>query len=337
MSNDVLSLFGSRQVRLFGFARAALLHGLELMGISRGDSLLVPSFICDVVLAPLNRMGVEPVFYSVGQDLRPNLQEAERLLRPQTRALLAVNYFGFPQDWRALRAWTDGKGLRLIEDNAHGFVSCEGEQPLGLSGDISICSFRKSLPVPDGAALVLNDTDLAAADRTAGDASRLAVVPTVKMLVRHLAERAGLGEVVRRIQKVRHKDESLSGHEEEHELESYLVPCTLYSRLALLWVNIPKFRKMRRQHYESWLQWCVGRSGVCPIWQDLPAGVVPLALPLHVGDPAAVDRLRAECHGAEVRHWPRLPESITNNVSALPSFHRNIWTISLNVPAPKRG
>jgi hypothetical protein len=154
------------------------------------------------------------------------------------------------------------------------------------------------------------------------------------MLIRHLAGRAGFGQAVRRIQKARKKDENSAGYEEEREIEPYLVPCAWYSRLILQRLNIPKFRKVRRQHYESWLQWCAGRSGVSPIWQDLPAGVAPLALPVHVGDRPTVDRLRAECHGAEVRHWPHLPESITNDASALSSFHRNIWTVSLNVPAP---
>jgi len=46
------------------------------------------------------------------------------------------------------------KGLLLIEDCAQALLSKFGESPLGSFGDVAIFSIRKTLPVPDGGALV---------------------------------------------------------------------------------------------------------------------------------------------------------------------------------------
>src|SRR5581483_6103533 len=129
----------------------APVEALRAARIKGGDAVLLPEFICRDVLASLHAVGADAVWYPVSSDLLPASSPATW---PQARALLAVNYFGFPQDFEPFRAYAARTGAVLIEDNAHGFLSRDQTgRWLGTRGCAGLFSIRKSLPVPDGAAL----------------------------------------------------------------------------------------------------------------------------------------------------------------------------------------
>ena len=73
-------------VRFFAFARTALAAGLGLLGLKPGDNVLVPSFICDVVMAPFMELSIEPRFYDLDEKLEPDLDAA--ILRDRVVAAL---------------------------------------------------------------------------------------------------------------------------------------------------------------------------------------------------------------------------------------------------------
>lgn len=84
------------------------------------------------------------------------MEDLGRRIGKRTRAVLCTHYFGFPQALKALRALCDEHSVYLIEDCAHALFSCSGDGYLGTWGDASVFSLRKTLPVPNGGALVLN-------------------------------------------------------------------------------------------------------------------------------------------------------------------------------------
>ena len=47
-------------------------------------------------------------------------------------------------------------GLPLIEDCALSLLSADGDTPLGTTGDVAIFCLYKTLPVPNGGAMVVN-------------------------------------------------------------------------------------------------------------------------------------------------------------------------------------
>src|SRR3569623_1184814 len=140
-------------VRFYSLARHALVAGLRLYGIGQGDKVLLPEFICRDVLGALAAVGAQPVWYPVGPDLQPSRAPSEW---PDARAVLAVNYFGFPQPLDPFRDYAAKQGAVLIEDNAHGFLSRdESGHWLGTRGDLGISSLRKTLLMSDGAMLMV--------------------------------------------------------------------------------------------------------------------------------------------------------------------------------------
>ena len=138
--------------RLFSFARHALVAGFRCLGIGVGSRVLLPELICRDLLAALYVVGAEPLYYPVNAYLEPSTPPDTW---PEAAAVLVVNYFGFAQDLAPFHIYTRRSGARLIEDNAHGFLSRdEAGTVLGTRGDVGIFSFRKTYPWASGAALV---------------------------------------------------------------------------------------------------------------------------------------------------------------------------------------
>ena len=77
----------------FAFARHALVAGLQHLGIQPGDEIGIPELICRDVLASIAEVGAKAQFYPVDQALRPTGCGTAG----SARAVLMVNYFGFPQ------------------------------------------------------------------------------------------------------------------------------------------------------------------------------------------------------------------------------------------------
>lgn len=134
----------------YSFGRHALLDALRLAGVSTGDTVALPAFVCRDVLAPIHHLGATATFYDVDRRLRPRVAE----LTATARAIVAVNYFGFPQHLHEVRELAARIEAVLIEDNAHGHLSRdEMGNPLGSRTGLGFTSFRKTLRTINGAYL----------------------------------------------------------------------------------------------------------------------------------------------------------------------------------------
>jgi hypothetical protein len=134
----------------YAYARHALVAALRMARVQPGDAVLLPHFICRDVLASLKAVQAVPVFYHVDE----NLQVPPSIKLPPARAVLAVNYFGFPADLEQLQRQLTDQNSVIIEDNAHGWLSAdEYGVALGTRTSLGITSFRKTIRSYDGAFL----------------------------------------------------------------------------------------------------------------------------------------------------------------------------------------
>src|SRR3970282_22681 len=86
-----------------------------------------------------------------------DLEDAERRISPRTRALYVIHYAGFAQPMDEVRSLARRRGLLVVEDCALSLLAAEGTRPLGSTGHLGVFCFYKTLPVPNGGALVVND------------------------------------------------------------------------------------------------------------------------------------------------------------------------------------
>ena len=142
----------------------ALSLALKVWGIAPGDAVFVPDFTFFASAEVVSLEGATPVFVDVDADtfnispidLERAIEEtlAEGQLRP--RVIIAVDLFGLPANYPAIRRIADKYQLLILEDGAQGFGGSIGSQRACSFGDIATTSFFPAKPLGcygDGGAL----------------------------------------------------------------------------------------------------------------------------------------------------------------------------------------
>lgn len=314
--------FDQKNIYYFGYARTALWEGLRLLQISEGDNALLPAYICNVVLAPFNHLGVKVKFYDVDDNLIPDIQQIKGLIDKNTRAILAVNYFGFPQQIKGILEICRNSKIYFIEDNAHGFLSSNQEKSLGSFGDIAIFSFRKTLSIPNGAALVINRRDLASSGLTQSYHGNTSA--DIRFLITSLKDQLRSWPVLMKIKQKLftsnnpiYTEESV---EEENNLHNYFIKFSKLSALTMRYLDYKKIIDSRRKTYQYLLEYFIDSKGVELIYKKLDKGIVPYVFPVRVKDREkfVVD---IYAKGISSFPWPTLPrEVISADGERLPGY-----------------
>lgn len=164
---------GVRHCITCGNGTDALTMAMMAWGIKEGDAVFVPDFTFFSSGEIVSHAGAVPVFVDVDMDTfnisAESLEKAvkktldEGILKPQ--AVVAVDLFGLPTDFAAVKAVADKYGLKVLEDGAQGFGgSIEGKVACSF-GDISTTSFFPAKPLGcygDGGAVFTDDDEIAA-------------------------------------------------------------------------------------------------------------------------------------------------------------------------------
>lgn len=310
---------GIAAIRYFSLARHALVAALTAEGIGHGDAVLLPEFICRDVLAALHAVGAHAVWYPVAGNLAPATPPGDW---PAARAVLAVNYFGYAQDLRPFRDYAARTGAVLIEDNAHGFLSRDETGAwLGTRGDYGLFSFRKTLPIPDGAALVTAAPERAArlpAQLLANGpgyqpavATKARIRRTPVIGVAAVNALTNVARFKRRLQTGRTMPESKI--ESERQLPCGPAPhAALAAVLAALDVGA---EIERRSKLYCQAEAMAAATGITPLFPTRPQGTAPYGFPFRAGAATAehiAAATWARARGLDCIFWPDLPEAAAN-------------------------
>ena len=147
---------------LFFSARYALSAGIKAAGIELDDTVLLPSYNCWTEIEPFLHAGIRTVYYRINSDLTVDFDDLLKKIKytNKVKALLVTHFLGFPQPIDKIKNICKESRLLLIEDCAHAFLSDFNGKALGSYGDISIFSLLKTLSVPNGGVLVINNQDI---------------------------------------------------------------------------------------------------------------------------------------------------------------------------------
>lgn len=133
--------------------RAALYHALRQLRLPAGTSVLVPTYHCPTMVAPVICAGLTPVFFGLRDDGLPNLDAIGPATAQGAGAIIVAHYFGLGRCLAAVRNWCDQHDVALIEDCAHCFFGLAGDRPVGHWGDFATASLSKFFPVPEAGVL----------------------------------------------------------------------------------------------------------------------------------------------------------------------------------------
>jgi hypothetical protein len=321
---------GEGRIRYFSLARHALMEALKLAGVGETSRVLLPEYLCRDLMASLHLLGAVPCWYPVAPDMTPATASSDW---PMAKAVLAVNYFGFPQDLGPFQAYAERTGAVVIEDNAHGYLSCDkAGQWLGCRADLGVFSMRKTIRMPDGAALWISSSrsnwELSA--QLAFDSTGLNPLELIKARIRRLP---GVGEVAYKISillaRKLLKWETGSDISEPNLASEWTIPAKAnpWARLlnTLLTRSVPAEIKRRRKAYARCA--AVGeRLGVKPVFVLLPPNCAPYAYAFRANS-KALDEMRhyAACNGFDLVNWPDLPTQI---ISESPEYYKDVFMVN---------
>lgn len=149
--------FDSPCSQYFFSARYALAAGIRALGLRAGDEALLPAYTCGVEIDPFLYHEIQPRFYRIGTDLKTDIEDLGKRLTENVKAVLVTHFLGFPQPIEEIRAICDERNVFLLEDCAHALLSSYKGRDVGTFGDIAIFSLLKTLPVPNGGILAINN------------------------------------------------------------------------------------------------------------------------------------------------------------------------------------
>jgi len=302
-----------------------MLEALRILAARAMRRILMPSYICRDVLAPVNILGLEVVWYHVNEDLTPVLPPH---LWPKADAVIAVNYFGFPQNLSPFQIYALENDATIIEDNAHGYLSRDDQgRWLGYRTNIGIFSLRKTFRLADGSALRIGEMYEAEVaeqvpingrgiNRAQPIKAKLRSVPLIGEILLKYATSA-----TRNYRRILNKPISgMQGLSSEFEING--LPNAWFKLLATLhdFDFDAEIDRRRNAYYE--FQKFSQDLDIYPVFSELPTYCAPYGFPFR-GTKSGIDAMTefAKKYNFDLVTWPELPAI---HQSSSPDYYNNI-------------
>lgn len=156
--------FGARHALAVNSWTSGLICAVGALGLEPGDEVITTPWTMAATATAIVHWNAIPVFADIDPSTF-NLDPAavEAAISPRTRAILAVDIFGLPADWPALRAIAQRHGLALLGDGAQApgaLLHGRHGQTLADVGGYSL-NYHKHIHCGEGGILVTDDDRLA--------------------------------------------------------------------------------------------------------------------------------------------------------------------------------
>lgn len=314
-------------VLLTSSGRAAIYLALRQLRLTPESRVLVPTYHCPTMVAPILLAGGQPSFFGIDAQGRPDLSQISPAQAANARAMIVPHYFGLPQSMAAVRAWCDHHHIVLIEDCAHTFFGQAGERPVGQWGDFATASATKFFPVPEAGVL---------ASRQPLPQSPLLTLhaPTFKQQVKGWVDVLELGVRYRRLPGLNtvlglllglkniarnSKDDEVAdaGEAAAPDVEQMMVECEMQRReqrpqAVATWLlrRLPRagIGRRRLRNYQGFEQAFAGVPHICPLLARPAGATAPYVFPLWIDTPEWADfvYLSLRRQGFAVFRWDRI-------------------------------
>lgn len=299
-------------------ARTAIRRVCELVGLREGSEVLAPAYNCGSEIDALSKSGAYVQLYEVDKSGYADLENLQQRITKKTKAIYITHYFGFPQHLDEVRIICNQYNLYLIEDCALSLFSGDGEVKLGTVGDISVFNFPKTLPVPDGGALVINNPGLVKGSwflerppflrvfretlpLLKGYVLRLlvdtAIFPCFWLLLRKLPIYLPNG---RNIQEGIRPDIPMHYYYDDRLTNKKV---SVITKRILLSCDVHAIANKRRKNFSLYLNLIDKAIEIKPLFNSLPDGVCPLHFPVVVRNRKQICQRMNELSIAAIEWW----------------------------------
>ncbi len=301
--------------------RAAIYQALLELRLRPESSVLVPTYHCPTMVAPVLLANLNPVYFGLRADGLPDLASIDADTANNSTAMIVSHYFGLAHSLAEVRQWCDKRGIALIEDCAHCYFGEAGERPVGAWGDFATASLSKFFPVSEGGLLAsasrpISDLRLAPPSFKAQVKGWLDVLELATRYKRFTGLNRALAFLFRLKNSRRRRQEPAEDPTESaaalmmRECDmGRITQSTLWASMTLMAV-LPRGRMIvrRQQNFACYSKYFDGVAGARPLFPrsyTVSSRIAPYVFPLWVDDPDRVyDALRAQ--SLPVFRWDRI-------------------------------
>jgi len=141
----------------------AALFYTKIPKLKKSDEIIVPSIGWSTTFFPLQQMGLKVKFVDVDKEtLNFDVKQLAEAISSDTKAILAVNILGNPNDFDAIKACVNGKDIIVLEDNCESMGAVFQGQKAGTFGLMGTFSsfFSHHIATMEGGCVVTDDEEL---------------------------------------------------------------------------------------------------------------------------------------------------------------------------------
>lgn len=158
------SMLGVKHALALSNCTAALHLACFCLDVNPGDEVICPSLTFVATVNAIRYMGAVPVFCDITslEDLTIDPDKLLGLITKRTKAIIVMDYAGFPCNMDAIMAIAQKYDLKVIEDACHGPLSEYKGKCLGNIGDVGCFSFfsNKNISTGEGGILTTNNDEI---------------------------------------------------------------------------------------------------------------------------------------------------------------------------------
>ena len=130
--------------------------------LNRGDEVIVPAVSWSTTYFPLQQYGLKLKFVDIDRDtLNIDLQKLEAAITEKTKAILAVNLLGNPNDFDAISDIIGNRNITLLEDNCESLGATFNDKQAGTFGLMGTFSsfFSHHIATMEGGCVITDDEE----------------------------------------------------------------------------------------------------------------------------------------------------------------------------------
>ena len=283
--------FNNPRLEYFYYARNGI-YALARSWKLEGQEVLFPAYFHGVELEALVAAGVVPRFYPVHRSMRVDPEEVKSLVTRKTRAIYLVHYVGFPGPVQEIADVCRSRNLLLVEDCALALLSRHGSVPLGALGDAAVFCLYKTLPLPNGGAVLVQNPGLPKLGAPCASSIVSGIAYSASLLSSNF--KFPTGGLTHRLlamlrKQIKRATQPLGVAEvgtQHFDLSLANAGMSKLGHRILAALDLDQIIERRRRNYLHLLN---RLQPFCePVFTQLPPGVCPLFFPIHVRQKEAV-------------------------------------------------
>lgn len=142
---------------------SALCAALKILGIGRGDEVILPAITFVATANAIKMAGAEPVFVDIDPETwNIDTNELCKAINKKTKAIIPVHLYGNSCNMHNIKIMADFHRFYIIEDACESLGATYNGQHMSTIGDIGCLSFNRNKVITTGGGgmLVTKDLDL---------------------------------------------------------------------------------------------------------------------------------------------------------------------------------